>query len=74
MQDLPAGSLCDKSKLIFILGIIAVGLYSFGNFILSVGDIDYNDGLYNFLYMLIDAGQACFMLDIVFYMVHKLKK
>ncbi len=63
----------DKSKLIFILGIVAVSLYAFGQLILGLGDID-DTGLYNFLYLLIDAGQAIFMLDVVLYMVEKLRK
>lgn len=70
----PANTTNDKSKLIFILGVVAVSLYAFGNLVLGVGDIDYDDGLYDFMYLLIDAGQACFMLDIVLYMVNRLKK
>ena len=70
----PVNTTNDKSKLIMILGIVAVSLYAFGNLVLGVGDIDYDDALYDFMYLLIDAGQACFMLDIVLYMVNKLKK
>ena len=64
----------DPVKPIFILGIVAVALYVFAHFVLEMGDIDYGDGLYNFLYLLVYAGQGCFMLDIVLYMVNRLKK
>lgn len=64
----------DKSNSLLIIGIIAVSLYIFGRFILDISDIDYNTGLYNLLYLLIDAGQAMFMLDIVLYMVNRLRK
>ena len=70
----PANTTNDKSKLILILGIIAVSLFMFGHLVLELGDIDYDDGIYNFLYFLIYGGQACFMLDIVLYMVNRLKK
>lgn len=70
----PATTTNDKSKLILILGIVAVSLFMFGHLVLQMGDIDYDDGLYNFLYLLIYGGQACFMLDIVLYMVNRLKK
>ena len=64
----------DKSKLILVLGIVAVSLFMLGHLMLEFGGVDYNDGLYNFLYFLIYSGQGCFMLDIVLYMVNKLKK
>ena len=70
----PVNTTNDKSKLILILGIVAVSLFMFGHLILQMGDIDYNDDIYNFLYLLIYAGQSCFMLDVVLYMVNKLKK
>lgn len=70
----PVNKTSDKSKFILILGIVAVSLFMFGHLVLELGDIDYDDGLYNFLYFLIYGGQACFMLDIVLYMVNRLKK
>ena len=70
----PANTNNDKSKLILILGIIAVSLYMLGNLVLDFGDLQYADDLYNFAYFLIDSGEACFMLDIVLFMVNKLKK
>ncbi len=70
----PANTTNDKSKLILILGIVAVSLFMFGYLVLEFGDIYYDDDLYNFLYFLIYGGQACFMLDIVLYMFNKIKK
>lgn len=64
----------DKSKLILILGIIAVSIFMFGHLVLELGDIDYDDGLYNFMWFLIYGGEGCFMLDVVLYMVNRLKK
>ncbi len=63
----------DQSKLILILGIIAVSLFMFGHLVLST-DIDYDADLYKFMQFFIYAGQGCFMLDIVLYMYNKLKK
>jgi len=70
----PAATSMEPAKLVFLLGVIAVALYMFGNLILHFGDLNYNSGIYKFVYLLIDAGQALFMLDLVLYMVNRIKK
>ena len=64
----------DKSKLILILGIVAASLYAFGHLMLRLGGIDYENSLYDFMWFLTYAGEGCFMIDIVLYMVNRLKK
>lgn len=70
----PANTTNDKSEMLRILGIVAVSLFMFGHLLLQFGDFDFGDDLYKFINFSIYSGQACFMLDIVLYMVNRLKK
>ena len=70
----PAPAATDKSKIVLILGIVAVSLYGLAHLVLDFGDIDYDSGLYNFMWFLNYAGEGCFMMDVVLYMVQRLKK
>lgn len=73
----PASTGNIMQKLILIIGIIGVGLFLFGNMFIEMFemfDVDYDSFIYSFLYSCIDAGQGCFMFDIVLYMFNRLKK